>query len=135
MLMLTGLAAPVADSILLVTDFAWLVRKKIRAGLKSLQQLKEAMKNKEILEKEMQELRQVATADWGSQLEASSGIAFDLDTAETDPVDEAVSHALAAVAWDCIKYFVSPPAFLEDTAEESRGKIHLAGLVAEIAQE
>lgn len=36
---------------------------------------------------------------------------------------------------DCIKYFVSPPAFLEDTAEESRGKIHLAGLVAEIAQD
>jgi len=36
---------------------------------------------------------------------------------------------------DCIRYFVSPPAFLEDTAEESRGTLYLAGLVAEAAQD
>eukprot|EP00434_Breviolum_minutum_P022117 symbB.v1.2.019526.t1/scaffold1597.1/size110265/9 len=36
---------------------------------------------------------------------------------------------------DCIRYFVSPPAFLEDTTEESRGTLYLAGLVAEAAQD
>ncbi|CAJ1375505.1 unnamed protein product [Effrenium voratum] len=36
---------------------------------------------------------------------------------------------------DCIKYFISPPAFLDDNGEDVRGKIPLAGLVAEAAQD
>lgn len=36
---------------------------------------------------------------------------------------------------DCIRYFVSPPAFLEDNTEESRGTLQLAGLIAEATQD